>query len=113
MSEAFQPTLSYAGSAVKPAVGTGTRMLLISFLPVLVVPVTAVAVTSEVIVVPLLVMKAFVPSMTHSPSSRRAVVRVPPASLPAPGSVSPKAPIALPATRSGRKRACCSGVPKR
>jgi hypothetical protein len=38
--------------------------------------------------VPELVMNALLPLMTHWPSSSRAVVRVPPASLPAPGSVS-------------------------
>ena len=42
---------------------------------------------------PALVMNRFWPSMTHEPpsgpSSRRAVVRVPPASEPALGSVSP------------------------
>ncbi len=66
----------------------------------------AVTVTSEVIGVPELVMKVFSPSITHSPadSSSRALVRVPPASLPASGSVRPKAPSARPATRSGSHR---------
>ena len=58
-------------------------------------------------------MNAFSPSMTHSPaaSSWRARVRVPPASLPASGSVSPNPPSARPAQRSGSQRSCCSGVP--
>ena len=41
--------------------------------------------------VPAFVMKIFEPSITHSPSSSRAVVRAAPASEPAPGSVSPNA----------------------
>ena len=46
-------------------------------MPVDVSPVTAVTVTSVVMSVPLLVMKALVPLMTHSPSSSRAVVAGP------------------------------------
>ena len=76
--------------------------------------VTAVTVTSDVMGVPELVMNAFSPSMTHSSvaSSSVAVVLVPPASLPASGSVSPNAPIARPAQRSGSH--CCfwASVPK-
>ena len=68
-------------------------------------------VTIDVIGVPELVMNAFSPSITHSPPSSVARVRVPPASLPASGSVSPKAPSARPAHRSGSQRSCCSGVP--
>ena len=51
-------------------------------------------------------MNAFSPSITHSPvaSSSTALVRVPPASLPASGSVRPKPPSARPATRSGSQR---------
>ena len=59
-------------------------------------------------------MNAFAPSITHSPlvASWVALVRVPPASVPASGSVSPNAPSARPAQRSGSQRCCCSGVPK-
>ena len=64
-------------------------------------PVTAVIVTQPVISVPALVMKIFEPSITHSPSSRRAVVRVAPASEPAFASVSPKAARLRPEARSG------------
>jgi hypothetical protein len=66
-------------------------------------PVTAVTVITDVMDVPELVMNCFSPSMTHSPapSSRTARVRVAPASLPASGSVSPNAPSARPASRSG------------
>ena len=38
-------------------------------------------------------------------------MRVPPASLPASGSVRPNPPSARPAQRSGSQRSCCSGVP--
>ena len=77
-------------------------------------PVRAVTVTSEVIGVPELVMNAFDPSITHSSaaSSRVALVRVAPASLPPSGSVNPKAPRARPATMSGSQRWRCSSVPK-
>ena len=51
----------------------------------------AVIVTQPEISVPELVMNCFAPSITHSPSSSRARVRVLPASEPASGSVSPKA----------------------
>ena len=86
MSDAFQPTLLYAGSAVNPSVGTGTRIDEISFLPP-VSPVTAVTVTSLVISVPELVMNCLLPLMTQCPSSRRAVVLVAPASVPPPDPV--------------------------
>ena len=87
----------------------GTTMALIS--PG---PVRAVTVMIDVIGVPELVMNAFSPSMTHSPvaSSSTARVRVAPASLPPSGSVSPKAPRARPAHRSGSQRWRCSSVPK-
>jgi hypothetical protein len=98
---------------VKPSIGTGTRIVLISFLPLAVWPVTAVTVTRRVRSVPELVMNALLPLITHSPPSSRAVVRVPPASLPAPASVSPKAPSASPLHSCGSHCAFCSSVPKR
>ena len=71
---------------------------LISAFPSSRVPVRAV--TMYVPACPALVMKRLPPSMTQvppsAPSSKRAVVRVPPESLPAPGSVSPYAPITSP-----------------
>ena len=87
----------------------------ISFLPASVVPVTAVTVTSPVTSVPELVMNALVPLMTHSlPSSDSlAVVVVPPASEPAPGSVSPNAPIIEPEHSRGSHSRFCSSVPNR
>ena len=44
VSEAFHPTLLYAGSAVKPGVPDGTMIVEISFLPLSLWPVTAVTV---------------------------------------------------------------------
>ena len=55
-------------------------------------PVFAVMQTTPEMSVPAFVMNCLAPSITHSPPSRRAVVFVLPASLPASGSVSPKAP---------------------
>ena len=70
---------------MNPGVPLGTMIVEISFLPSAMFPVTAVTVTSEVMSVPELVMNCLLPLMIHSPSSSRAVVRVPPASEPAPG----------------------------
>ena len=108
MSDACQPIFRYGGWTSMPGVPDGTTMVEIS--PG---PVSAVMVTIDVIGVPELVMKAFSPSITHSPvdSSSTARVLVPPASLPASGSVSPKAPSARPAQRSGNQRSCWAGVP--
>ena len=63
--------------------------------------------------VPELVMNAFEPLITHSPvaSSSTARVWVPPASEPAPGSVSPNAASASPETSRGSHWAFCSSVP--
>ena len=76
-------------------------------------PVSAVTVTIDVIGVPEFVMNDFSPSITHCPLDPSSVarVRVPPASLPASGSVSPNPPSVRPAHRSGSQRSCCSGVP--
>ncbi len=88
-------------------------MELISFLPLAISPVTAVTVTRRVMSVPELVMNALLPLMRQVPSSSTAVVRVPPASLPAPASVSPNAPSASPEVSIGSQVAFCSSVPKR
>ena len=63
--------------------------------------------------VPELVMNAFVPLITHSSPSSRAVVRVAPASEPPPGSVRPNAPSVSPAHSSGSHSRFCSSVPNR
>ena len=74
-------------------------------------PVLAVTVTSEVIDVPELVMKAFAPLIVHWPSASAARVLVAPASEPASGSVRPNPASVRPATRSGSHRCFCSSVP--
>ena len=88
---------------MKPGVPDGTMIAESSFDPSGLVPVTAVTVTSTVMSVPELVMKAFVPLITHSlvRSSRTARVAVPPASEPNPGSVRPKAANDSPAVSLG------------
>ncbi len=76
-------------------------------------PVRAVTVTSPEISVPAFVMNIFDPSTTHSPPSRRAVVRVAPASEPAPDSVRPNAASRCPDASCGSQRRFCSSVPNR
>ena len=76
-------------------------------------PVSAVMHTMPEISVPALVMNCLVPSITHSPSSRRARVRVLAASEPASGSVSPNAPRHSPAHRRGSHSRFCSSLPNR
>lgn len=98
---------------MNPGVPEGTMIVEISFLPSARVPVTAVTVTSEVMSVPELVMNCLVPLTTQWSPSRRAVVRVPPASEPAPGSVRPNPASARPVTRSGNQVCFCSSVPNR
>ena len=66
----------------------------------------AVIVTQPLISVPAFVMNILEPSITHSPFSARAVVRVAPASEPASGSVRPKAASRSPdASRGSHSRA--------
>lgn len=100
---------------MKPGVPDGTTIAEISGLPSGLRPVTAVTVTSPVMSVPELVMKHFVPLMTHSSvsGSSRAVVRVAPASLPPSGSVRPNAPRISPEHSRGSHSRFCSSVPKR
>jgi hypothetical protein len=82
-------------------------------------PVMASTVTSDVMAVPeLVMMKALLPSITHSafpwPSSSLAVVRMPPGmSDPPPGSVRPKAASRSPVHSSGSHRSRCPAVPNR
>ena len=108
VSEACQPSLSYAGSAVNPGVPDGhddRRDLGLR-------PGGRAREArarghrdargdSE----PELVMNCLAPLTTHSPSTSSALVRVAPASEPAPGSVRPKPASVVPATRSGSH--CC------
>ncbi len=115
VSDAFHPTLEYGAATVKPGVPDGTMIAEMRGAPFSLRPVTAVTVTSSVMSVPELVMKHLEPLITHSPvaSSRTAVVRVPPASEPPSGSVSPNAPSASPVQSFGSHRCFCSSVPKR
>ena len=68
-------------------------------------------VTTLLMGVPELVMKAFDPLTAHLPSSSLAVVRVAPASDPPPGSVSPNAPRISPLAIGTSHRFFCSSVP--
>ena len=117
MSEEFQPTLSYAGSAVKPGVPAGIMIVEISGTSrpdfEVFVPVTAVAVTRRVMSVPEFVMNDFEPLIVHVPFSSVAFVRVPPASEPASGSVRPKAASPEPSVSFGSHSCFCSSVPNR
>ena len=63
--------------------------------------------------VPELVMNCLLPLMIHSPPSSFAVVFVPPASLPAPGSVRPNAASALPLVSCGSHSCFCASLPNR
>ena len=74
-------------------------------------PVRAVIETHAVISVPAFVMKIFEPFTIHSPLRSSTVVRVAPASEPAPGSVSPNAASFRPDARSGSHRCFCSSLP--
>ncbi len=71
----------------------------------------ALAVTVMSPATPAFVVKILLPLITHSSPSRTAVVLVAPASLPASGSVSPKAPIISPEARRGRYFCFCSSDP--
>ena len=75
-------------------------------------PVRAVIVTHALMSVPAFVMKIFAPLMIHLPSWSSALVRVAPASEPAPGSVRPNAASFLPEARSGSHCRFCSSLPK-
>ena len=76
-------------------------------------PVRAVIVTQPVMSVPAFVMNIFEPSITQLPSRSSAVVRVAPASDPAPASVSPNAASLRPEASSGSHSRFCSSEPKR
>lgn len=75
------------------------------------VPVLAMTVAPAVMSVPEFVIHFFDPLMTHSPPSSSAVVRVPPASVPASSSVRPKAHRFSPVAHLERNFSFCSCVP--
>ncbi len=70
------------------------------------------AVTTNTSPIPACVMKRFEPLRRYTSPRRTAVVRVPPASLPAPSSVSPKPPSTRPLASGGTYRSRCASVPK-
>jgi len=107
VSDARQPSLCIGGEIVYPVVPFSTTRFEISPSPV-----RAVIVTPHVMSVPAFVMKIFEPSIVQRPSSSAAVVRVAPASEPAPGSVRPNAARRLPDASSGSQRRFCSSLPK-
>jgi hypothetical protein len=73
--------------------------------------VRAVIITKPEMSVPLFVMNCLAPLMTHSSPSSEARVRTLPASLPASGSVRPKAPSRSPEQRRGIHSAFWSSDP--
>src|SRR5215208_4165766 len=83
----------------------GMRIAVSSGLPFSRVPVLAMIVTPPVMSVPEFVIHFFDPLMTHSPPTSSAVVRVPPASLPASSSVRPNAQRFSPAAHFGERQA--------
>jgi hypothetical protein len=87
VAEAWSPIFSSSRPMLNPGVSAGTMNAVISASPLSVVPVRAV--TMYVPAWPALVMNRLPPSMIQPSPSRRAVVRVPPASEPAPDSVRP------------------------
>ena len=107
VSDARQPSFCIGGEITYPSVPFGTIRFETSSSPV-----RAVIVTQAEMSVPAFVMKIFAPSITHSPSSSRAVVRVAPESEPASGSVRPNAASRLPEARSGSHCRFCSSLPK-
>ncbi len=75
--------------------------------------VRASSVTPNDMSVPALEMKVFRPLSNQPPSRRSARVRMPRASEPASGSVSPKAPSTRPSASGRSQRSRCSSSPKR
>jgi len=85
-SEPRMPSFSSPFSTRKPFVSRGTTKALMPFAPM---PGCVTAVTMNVPAWFAFVQKHFAPFRTYSPPFRTAVVRVAPASEPAPGSVRP------------------------
>ena len=113
VADAWSPSFSSSRPTENPGVSAGTMNALISAAPLAFVPVRAA--TMYVPAWPALVMNRLPPlSSQHAPSSVRvAVVRIPPASEPALGSVSPYPPMTLPLASGTRNSRFCSSVPAR
>ena len=97
-SEPRMPSFSSPFSTRKPRVVRGTTNALMPLTPI---PGCVTAVTMNVPAWFAFVQKHLAPFSTHCSPRFTAVVRVAPASEPAPGSVRPYAPMYSPATRRG------------
>ena len=82
-------------------------------MPFLPAVLSVTASTTAVSAMPPFVMKFLEPFSTQWSPSRTAAVRVPPASDPEPGSVSPQQPSFSPRASGGSQRFFCSALPKR
>ena len=110
VSDERTPSLSSLRPDRKPGVPRSTTIAEMPFLPA----ARSVTVsTTAVSAMPPLVMKFFDPLISQCWPSRTAVVRMPPASEPEPGSVSPQQPTFSPFASGGRKRRFCSSLPAR
>ncbi len=108
VSEARQPSLCIGAEISYPGVPFAITMFDTSSSPV-----QAVIVTHALMSVPALVMKIFEPLTSHRPSRSSALVRVAPASEPAPGSVRPNAASASPEASCGSHSCFCASLPYR
>ena len=104
-----RPSFSSGLPTAKPGASAGTAK---ADRPCLPASGSVTATTTYQRAKPALVIHAFSPSSTQESPSRRARVRMPLGSEPAPGSVRPKPPRA-PAASSGRVRALSSALAKR
>ena len=110
MSDERTPSLSSFLPERKPGVPRSTTNAEMPFLPA---ARSVTAMTTAVSAIRPLVMKFFEPLSTQCRPSRTAVVRMPPASEPEPGSVRPQQPTFSPRASGGRKRRFCSSLPAR
>src|SRR5512143_2084819 len=110
VSDERTPSLSSFFPERKPGVPRSTTNAEIPFLPR---ERSVTAITTAMSAMPPLVMKFLEPFSTKWPPSRTAVVRIPPASEPEPGSVRPQQPTRSPLASGVRKRRFCSSLPAR
>ena len=108
VSCALRPTFSRFRPREKPGMPRSTTSRLMPFAPGASGSVRATTITRSALMP--LVMKVFDPLSTHPSPSRRAVVRMPCRSLPAPGSVIAIAVISSPRQKPGSQRCFCSSV---
>ena len=108
VEEPLIPILSSGSPTVNPGVPLSTMKAEIPWFPL---DLSVIAMITNTSANPAFVIKIFDPLSTYSSPSSTAVVLWPLASVPAPGSVRPKAPIFLPASRSGKYFFFCSSVP--